>query len=104
MPDLSREDILRGLIALLSEPQPEESRYYTQYNSPLGHKRHLLLARRGVLEAYKLGKTVYIRRELVHEYIEQHKIKAKSKPDEPAKAGRGQRGAVPDPLGAVKGI
>lgn len=59
--------------------------FYSQANSPLGRRRHLELARRGTLQARKVGRLVLIPREVVHAFIEQHPARARANesPDNP---------------------
>jgi hypothetical protein len=45
--------------------------YFSQYDSPLGRKRHLELVRTGALAGSKVGRLVLVRKEHVRAYIEQ---------------------------------
>jgi hypothetical protein len=79
---LTKEELLRGLVDALSEPDgpaPEPSPYYWQGDSPLGRERHLRLVRCGELEGFEIGRRVFVRRDEVHTYIEKHP--AKLRPD-----------------------
>jgi excisionase family DNA binding protein len=49
-----------------------DAAFYSQANSPLGRRRHLELARRGTLQARKVGRLVLVPREDVHAFIERH--------------------------------
>ena len=46
--------------------------YYSQHDSPLGRRRHLDLARRGLLPRRKVGRLVLVRKADVHAFIELH--------------------------------
>lgn len=103
---LSRQELILRIVELVeaSAKFPEE-RYYTQYDSPLGRTRHSLLARRGALQGYKVGRTIYILREDVHKFIEEHKIEP-TNPEipKPKRATERTQAPVPNPLDAVKGL
>lgn len=65
-----------ALVPHLSQhfkPTDAQTGYYSQHDSPLGRTRHLELARRGTLPAIKVGRRVFVLRESVHAYIEQHR-------------------------------
>jgi len=49
----------------------DEVSYFSQYDSPLGRKRHLELVRTGALAGNKVGRLVLVRKEYVRAYIEQ---------------------------------
>ena len=73
------QDVLQGLAEALapylrdvlkersSEPGPA---FYSQSDSPLGRRRHLELARAGVLTGRTVGRRVLVLREDVHAYID----------------------------------
>lgn len=72
---------------------------YDQYNSPLGKRKHLRLAREGVLPSAKEGRQVFVTREDMDRYIASHaraKSTATTPEDELAEAiglGKVRRGA-----------
>jgi hypothetical protein len=49
----------------------DDASYFSQYDSPLGRKRHLELVRTGVLAGNKVGRLVLVRKEHVRAYVEQ---------------------------------
>jgi hypothetical protein len=49
----------------------DEVSYFSQYDSPLGRKRHLELVRTGALPGNKVGRLVLVRKQHVRAYIEQ---------------------------------
>lgn len=99
---LSRQELILRIVELVeaSAKFPEE-RYYTQDDSPLGRSRHLRLARRGAIPAFKVGRTVYMKCDDVHAYIEAHPVEPSCPgPDGPTKAKAPPR----NPLQLVKGL
>jgi hypothetical protein len=65
-------DALAPYLAPHFDVKPrDEVSYFSQYDSPLGRKRHLELVRTGALPGNKVGRLVLVRREHVRTYIEQ---------------------------------
>jgi hypothetical protein len=62
---------LRPLLSQGSSGVPE---FYDQRNSPLGHRRHLELVRRGVLSGKRVGKLVLVHRDEVNTFIESREL------------------------------
>ena len=58
------------LVRFLAPEAPDDVSYFSQYDSPLGRKRHLVLARTGELRGYRVGRLVLVRREAVRDFIE----------------------------------
>ena len=56
--------------------------YFSQYDSPLGRKRHLELARTGQLVGSKVGRLVLVRKEHVRAYIEEGAAQVEAAHDE----------------------
>lgn len=101
---IPREEIVARILELVEAADVQgrtEDRYYTQDDSPLGRSRHLRLARRGAIPAFKVGRTVYMKCDDVHAYIEAHPVEPSCPgPDGPTKAKVPPR----NPLQLVKGI
>lgn len=62
------QDELRALIR--REVSPAVPAFYDQDNSPLGSRRHLELCRAGKLRSHKVGRSLFVRSEDVHAFIE----------------------------------
>lgn len=97
----SREEAVARIIELLDTGREHEERYYTQDDSPLGRTRHLRLSRRGEIRSFKIGRTVYMLRDEVHEYIEAHQVLAAPKTEAPAPKTAPKH---VNPLQLIKGI
>lgn len=95
------------LVRYLAPKVDDSVSYFSQYDSPLGRKRHLELARTGQLPGYRVGRLVLVRRETVRAYIEgdamdapRARLRAHDGRDGVANAN----GAEPVPKGARIGI
>jgi len=65
-------DALAPYLAPYFDTQPSDDvSYFSQYDSPLGRKRHLELVRTGALAGSKVGRLVLVRRAHVRAYVEQ---------------------------------
>lgn len=101
---IPREEIVARILELVEAANVQgrtEDRYYTQDDSPLGRQRHLRLARRGAIPAFKVGRTVYMKCGDVHAYIEAHPVE----PSCPGPVGPAKAKVTPkNPLQLVKGL
>lgn len=86
---ISNHDPLRVLADALApyladklrSPLPSAPEFYSQLDSPLGRRRHLVLGRRQVLLGHKEGRLVLVRRADVHAHIERRRAPAPPEAD-----------------------
>ena len=71
------EALLLAVQEIVDAAAATQLRYYDQTTSPLGRRKHLDLAREGVLNGFRApgSRLVLILRQEVHEYIERHPVR-----------------------------
>jgi hypothetical protein len=75
-------DVLAPLLReLLDEDGGSADGYYSQLDSPLGRRRHLRLVRQGALPGARVGRRIFIRRTVVHEYIDSEGRSSRAAPE-----------------------
>lgn len=62
------------LVEARLELASAKEEWVDQNHSPLGHRRHLELARKGTLPSKKHGRRVLVRRDDLNAYLEKHAI------------------------------
>ena len=80
------EALLLAVQQIVDAAGATQLRYYDQKTSPLGRRKHLDLAREGVLRGFKPpgSRLVLIPRDEVHEYIERHPVRPDIAPPPPS--------------------
>lgn len=88
-------DDLRAVIR--QEVSAAPPAYYSQDNSPLGHRRHIELCRTGKLRARRVGRSLFVRADDLHAYIDLSPPAAPEaeRPKAPRKAKAEAPSAVP---------
>lgn len=76
--DLTREDLIEGILDLLVPKRDDASPYYDQNTSPLGKAKHVKFIRDGKIPGWKVGQDYFAKRDAVHAFIEAHPFKPKN--------------------------